>query len=109
MKLFVIDKNNAKKYIREEASTKEELAAKIGGKFFLVDGQKFSIDDVIAEADLSNTLGGVVVGGLIGALLTPVTLGLLLTGALGGLIGNSADEEEEKKVNNFNRERIEKV
>lgn len=106
MKLYVLDKNKAKKYLREEASSKEELAAKVGGKTFVLDGQKFSVNDVIAESDLSNTVGGAIIGGLLG-LLIPGTF--LLTGALGGLIGNSADNDEIKKVENFNKGRVEKV
>jgi hypothetical protein len=107
MKLFVIDKNNSKKYLREEAYSKEELASKIGGRTFILDGQRYSVNDVIAESDLSNTFGGAILGGLIGTFLIPGVF--LLTGTLGGLIGNSTDNEEAKKVENFNKGRIEKV
>lgn len=107
MKLFVIDKNKQKKYLREEALSREELASKIGSSTFTLDGQVYSVNDVIAEKDSSNTLGGAIVGGILGALIAPGAF--LVTGALGGMIGSSADSEELKRVINFNKGKVEKV
>lgn len=104
MKLFVRDSNNKKIYIRKVARTRYELAMKIGGKTFTLRGRRYSVNEVHAEAENSDTAAGAIIGGLLGMLGGPI--GVLTGGTLGGLIGNSSESGENNAVRTFNRSRV---
>ncbi len=103
MKLYVITANNKKVYLNLAASTRTELQNLIGGTHFYLGNTYYSIDNVYAEKSSNDTAAGAVVGGALGALGGPI--GILVGTALGGLIGNSSDEEENIKVEKFNASR----
>lgn len=100
MKLFVINSNNQKVYLNIAASTRNELRNLIGGAYFNLGGENYSVHKVYAEAISNNTGTGAVVGGAIGALGGPI--GILAGAVLGGLIGNGSDNDENVKVQKFN-------
>ena len=104
MKLFVIDNNETKIYLRKIANTRFELANKIGGTKFTLRGRRYSVNDVKAEAESSDTAAGAILGGLIGLIGGPI--GVLTGTTIGGLIGNSSESEENKQVRTFNRSRV---
>ena len=78
-------------------------------QFFTVrcpfDGQThhYTRQDVIAEPTVGASIGGAVVGGLIGAVLGG-PLGALVLGGIGVLTGSSAEEQDRRRVRQFNEE-----
>lgn len=101
MKLYIRTKHPTQKlYLKIVASTRNELASIIGSPYFLVNGQTYHVDSVVAEKESSNATAGIIIGGLIGLLAGP--LGAVTGSTAGGLIGSSADQDEEKKVSIFN-------
>ncbi len=108
MKLYVKGKKTGKKiYIKATAKSRSALAKKIGGSFFKIRSYKYSVNEVFAEKDGSDTATGAGIGGLIGLVGGPI--GFIIGGTLGGLIGNSSDSTEEADVKNFNSSWYEKV
>lgn len=104
MKLFVKDIHNRKIYIRKVAKTRFDLARKIGGTKFTLRGKRYSVNEVFAEAESSDTAAGAIIGGLIGLIGGPI--GVLTGGVIGGLIGNTSESEEANGVRTFNRSRV---
>lgn len=100
MKLFVRD-NKTKIYLRISAQTRGELQNKLGRRHFVVRGKKYSINDVQAETDNTNTAVGAILGGIIGAFGGPI--GAITGGTLGGIVGSSSDSKEKQSVLIFNR------
>lgn len=101
MKLYIQTVHPTQKlYLKIVASTRNELANIIGSPYFLVNGQTFHVDNVVAEKESSNAAAGIIIGGLIGLLAGP--WGAFTGSTAGGLIGSSADQDEEKKVSIFN-------
>lgn len=104
MKLFVVDRQTKKKiFLDINARNRAELANRIG-RTFTVKGKRYTIHDVKASADNSNTVGGVVVGALFGILAGPG--GVALGGAAGGLIGGAKVSDDKKRAQRFNRDRV---
>ncbi len=103
MKLYVI-KNRRKVYLKTTARTRLELFRKIGKRYFYLGRTRFSINDVKAEKDSSDTGTGVVIGGIIGLVGGPI--GLIAGGFIGGLIGNSNEVQEEKTSVTFNESKV---
>ncbi|MBS1652816.1 MAG: hypothetical protein JSU07_12480 [Bacteroidetes bacterium] len=103
MKLFVRSKVNQQKvYLNLSASTRNDLRIRFNGDYFTVgDGHIYGVHEVYAESESNSTAGGAVIGGLVGVLGGPI--GLLLGAGLGGLIGNNSDQDENNRVNAFNR------
>ena len=101
MKLYVYNHFDQKVYLNLTASTRDALADQIGGYNFFLGDNRYSVYDVLAENDTSNTATGAVVGGLVGALGGPV--GILIGGFLGGIFGNATDEQETVQVRRFNQ------
>jgi len=104
MKLYVKN-GEGKVYLREVAPSRQLLARKIGGSRFLVNGRRYSVNEVVAESGRTGASTGLVIGGLLGILVSPVAA--IAAGTIGGLIGNSNDSQEEEIVNNFNSSRVE--
>jgi hypothetical protein len=100
MKLFV-KISQSKIYLQVVAPTKIDLANLIGGPSFMINGYIMHVNDVVAEKESSNTTAGMIIGGIIGLLVGP--WGAVTGSTAGALIGNSADQEEEKKVSIFNK------
>ena len=101
MKLYVTDSDGNKEYLDIIASSRSELAKKVGGDVFSVDGVQYSIHDVGAELSTDNTALSMVLGGAIG-LLGGVP-GVIAGGVIGGLLGNDTDKKEKALVETFNR------
>ena len=103
MKLFITNNHNQKVYLNLTASSRDELAFKLGFEWFNLRGESYHVNNVLAETESSNTAGGALIGGLIG-LLTGGT-GAIVGGILGGVIGNSSDQNDLRKVQVFNSSR----
>lgn len=101
MRLYVVDNSGQKTYLNISASTRPELAFKLGSPWFTVNGNTFHVNRVVAESEINGTASGAVVGGIVGLLGGPI--GLLIGGVLGGALGNETDRSETYKVNFFNR------
>ncbi len=107
MNLYVTCKGcGTKIYIESKAKTRQELYREMGKKFFTIkcpvcgNIQRFSVNDVMAEAKSDTTLTGTLLGGLAGMLLGP--LGAAAGAITGGIIGLNEDTKEEKEVRKFN-------
>lgn len=103
MRLFVKNRQGKKIILDISASTKKQLASKIGYEFY-VENEYYSIHDVKAESSSNDTAGGAVIGGLLG--LLGGGIGVVIGGIAGGLIGGIRDEDENKMVKNFNNSRV---
>jgi hypothetical protein len=101
MKLFVKTALGEKIYLQVLAPTKSELAAIIGSPNFFAGNQVFHVNEVLAEKESSNTTAGMIIGGLLGLIVGP--WGAVTGSTAGALIGNSADQDEEKKISIFNK------
>jgi outer membrane lipoprotein SlyB len=102
MQLYVVNRKGEKNILDISASTRNELARKIGYEF-LVKNEYYDVNDVKAEASSSDTASGAVIGGILG--LLGGGIGALIGGVAGGLIGGIRDEEENKLIAHFNRSR----
>jgi hypothetical protein len=81
---------------------RNDLRRRFNGDYFNIgDGFIYDVREVYAESESNSTAGGAVIGGLVGVLGGPI--GLLIGAGLGGLIGNSSDEDENRRVNTFNQ------
>jgi len=105
MRLYVKNKFGKKIILDVKASTRFELASKIGTKFW-VGNEIYRINQVFAESSTNETANGAAIGGIIGLLGGGV--GVVVGGLIGGMIGNTNDKEEMKKVRTFNNSRYEK-
>lgn len=103
MQLYVNNKKGNKVKLDISASTRNELAIKIGYDF-TVDGQFYNVNDVYVEPSNNNVTAGTVIGGLLGLLGGGV--GVLIGGAAGGLIGGLRDKEERNLVEKFNSSKV---
>jgi len=101
MKLYIqLIHPKQKLYLKIVASTRGELANIIGSQYFNTNEGTYHVNDVFAEKESSNATAGIIIGGLIGLLAGP--WGAVTGSTAGGLIGSSADQDEEKKVSIFN-------
>lgn len=110
MRLYVRRCENCDKkiYLNVFAPTREKLREKIGEPFKLKCNHcgyvgTYLVDDVFAEKGAPSLPAGAIIGGLIGLLGGP--LGLIIGGGFGAFLGATADENEERLVNRFNRSR----
>lgn len=107
MKLYIISKlGNGKIYLDTTASTRSELASKLGRSVFSLGNEgKIHVDDVIAECDSTLNAGmGAAIGGGIGMLLGPI--GILIGAGIGGVFGNDTTNAEKIRVEKFNRSKV---
>ena len=102
MKLYVVRRGSNKRvYLNRTATTRDDLRIQFGGDYFTIgDGHIYDVSEVRAISDSSGTAGGAVIGGLLGLLAGPG--GLLIGAGLGGAIGNSTDNDDQKRVKIFN-------
>lgn len=101
MRLYVEDRETGKKtYIQNTAKTRKELAQRLGSNRLKVNDKVYSVNAVSAESD-NKTASAMAIGGVIGVM--GGVPGVLLGGLIGGLLGKSNDDEDSKKVNEFNR------
>ena len=109
MRLYVRNKKNKKQklYLRQKASTRNGLAKKLGKSRFTINGQIYTVNEVYAEPDQSETAAGAVIGGLLGLFGGPI--GVIVGGAAGGLIGNGAETSDKELAFRFNKSRYEKT
>lgn len=101
MKLYINDMNGKKRYLNIVAVSRNELAQKLGGAYFSVDGITYHISQVSAEKSNDNTPVSTVIGGALG--LFGGVPGVLIGGALGAFLGNEADKKESIAIDSFNR------
>ena len=101
MKLYISDMNGKKRYLSVVAVTRNELAHKLGGAYFSIDGTTYHISPVYAERSNDNTPISTVIGGALG--LFGGMPGVLVGGVLGALLGNEADKQESIAIESFNR------
>ena len=101
MKLYVLNKASGEKvFLKQSATSRQELAQMLGSARFQIDNQVFSINEVKAESS-ENTAGAMAAGGVVGAVAG--VPGVILGGLVGALLGKSSDEEDKSKAEKFNR------
>lgn len=100
MRLFVENQNEVKLYLSHVARTRNDLANKVGGTFFTLDGRRYSVRDVNAEPEILNSGIGMFVGVVIRAFFG--LIGIILGALIGGAIGNTSETEEANEVIAFN-------
>ena len=103
MQLFIKNRNGKKIILDVTASTRRQLANRIGYEFY-IGNNYYSVQQVFAEKSSNDTASGAVIGGLLGLLGGGV--GVLIGGIAGGLIGGIRDDNENKMINRFNRSQI---
>jgi hypothetical protein len=103
MRLYVL-RGNRRVYLRTTARSRKELYQKLGKKYFYIAKKRYTIQDVKAEAEKSDTATGLIIGGIIGLIGGPI--GVVTGGALGGIIGSSNERTDAKKVKAFNASRV---
>ncbi len=101
MKLFITDEQGLKRYLSTTATSRSELANKLGGEYFSVDGSTYHVSQVFAEKSSNSMPASTVIGGALG--LVGGMAGVLLGGAIGALLGNESDKKEDSLINIFNR------
>lgn len=93
-------------YLNVIASNRSELANNIGYSFGVEcplcrNYSIYTVDRVFAEIGQSAVPGGAVLGGLLGLVGGP--LGALIGGTIGSALGANADEDERRRVQQFNQ------
>ncbi|QQA74574.1 hypothetical protein [Pectobacterium parmentieri] len=101
MKLYIEDINGNKRYINLVATSRSELAQKLGGEYFSIDDFTYHVSQVNAEKSSDNKSFSTIVGGTLG--LAGGVPGILIGGALGAILGSEADKKELNEVASFNR------
>jgi uncharacterized protein YcfJ len=83
------------------ALTRNDLRRLFNGEWFNInDGHSYEVNEVYAEKEINNTALGSIIGGIVGLILGPE--GLIIGAGLGGVIGNSSDKNEQRKIDVFN-------
>lgn len=101
MKLYVQNKaSGARTYLKQNANSRQQLASQLGSERFKVKNQTYSVNDVRAEQN-DNTANAMAAGGVIG--IAGGVPGVIIGGIIGALLGKSTDDEDNKKVEKFNR------
>lgn len=101
MKLYVKNQLTGEKvYLKQTAITRQDLANQLGAQKFTVDGQVFSVNDVLAESS-ENTAGAMAAGGVIG--VVGGVPGVVIGGIIGALLGKGSDNDDKIKSEKFNR------
>ncbi len=108
MKLYVRSKANRNKkiYLRAKARSRTGLAKRLGKSSFKIRGYIYSVNEVFAEKEGSDTATGALIGGILGILGGPI--GFIVGTTTGGLVGNSSENQEDEAVRYFNKSRYEK-
>jgi hypothetical protein len=103
-----LNRNGKKITLSIRAETRSELVKQLGGRFFnFGDNETFDVNQVCAEKETESHLNAVVggvLGGLVGVLAGPA--GVVIGLGIGGALGNSKDEIEKNKIDNFNRNQL---
>ena len=90
-----------KRYLSTTATSRSELATKLSGEYFAVDGSTYHVSQVFAEKSSNSMPASTLIGGALG--LVGGMTGVLIGGALGALLGNESDKKEDSIINVFNR------
>ncbi|WP_277054026.1 hypothetical protein [Pseudoalteromonas marina] len=101
MRLFVTDHNGIKRHLNTSAVSRQELASKLGGQVFVIDGNSYHVSQVTAEKSSEAMAASAVIGGAMG--LVGGMPGVLIGGALGALFGNESEKKELAQIASFNR------
>lgn len=101
MRLYVLDKTDGTKiYLKDIASNRRDLAAVYGSHRVKVGEHVYHVNEICAEPS-ENTAPAMALGGVVGVL--GGVPGVILGGLVGALLGKSSDDEDEVKANLFNR------
>jgi len=101
MKLYVINNTSGEKtYLKQNATSRSELAQALGSNRFQIDAEIYSVIDVVAERN-ENTAGAMAAGGVLG--VVGGVPGVIIGGIIGALLGKSTDDEDKNKTDKFNR------
>jgi len=101
VKLYVLNQFTEEKiYLKQSAATKSGLVEQLGSERFKVDGQIFSVNEVIAESN-DNTAGAMAAGGVMG--VVGGVPGVIIGGVIGALLGMGSNTEDKEKTEKFNR------
>ncbi len=101
MRLYVLNKSDGNKiHLKQSANTRNELEQLFGSRRIEIDNHEYNIADVTAEPS-QNTAPAMALGGGVGVL--GGVPGVIIGSASGALLGNSSDEEDKIKVEQFNR------
>lgn len=104
MRLFVVNHKNERVYLNTTANSRNELAQKFNSNRIIVHGRPYHVNSVFAEDESDNTVGGAIVGGVIGILGGPI--GIMLGAVAGGYFGNNMATEESSQVQLFNNSSV---
>ena len=100
MRLYVINKTDGNKlHLKQSADTRSELVGLFGTRRIQIDNHVYDMDEVSAESS-ENTAPAMALGGVVGVL--GGVPGVVIGGIIGALLGNSSDEEDKIKVEQFN-------
>lgn len=104
MKLYVIDKNTqTKTYLRVTAPNRIALRSALGKSSFVLNGNPYTVRDVLAEPSTDSAAVGGLLGGVIGA--AGGAPGVIIGGLLGALIGKDQADKEQLQATAFNGSR----
>lgn len=101
MKLFVIDKNGSKVYLRLRLNTKCELNKVLPGKYFFVKNEKYLKCDIKAEYRENEKYVCAIICYVLGFLTANVIFQFLFV-AFGYFYGKNKDDKMIKIVKEFN-------
>jgi len=108
MRLFVFDiLTNAKVYIEDKAIDREDLVSQVGSYYIDINGMSYDVNQVYAE---SNIGGNIALGTMAGAGIGGVfkgKYGVLIGGAIGGILGAINKPQNQDAINRFNNMQIE--
>lgn len=106
MRLYVIDKENSsqKLYLNYKAKTRQELRNLINSNTFILNNNRYSINEVNAEVD-QKAATALVAGGAVG--LLGGLPGILLGSAAGAILAYEAQRVETNATNLFNQSELE--
>jgi len=104
MRLYVLDKSDGTKVrLKETANTRGELARLYGARRVQVGDSVYEVNDISAESS-DNAAAAMALGGVVG--IYGGVPGVIIGGLIGALLGKSTDDEDKTKVELFNRSSV---
>ncbi len=91
---------NEKHYLKQSASTRNELASLLGSHQFEIDGHIYPVAKVMAEPS-DSTAGAMALGGVVG--VAGGVPGVIIGGLIGALLGKDSADEDKVKAEKFNQ------
>jgi len=104
MKLYVINPTTKEKhYLKQSASTRNELASLLGSHRFRIEDGVYSVVNVKAEPS-DSTASAMALGGVVG--VAGGVPGVIIGGLIGALLGKGSTDEDKMKAEKFNRSQV---